>query len=106
MPTAAMSNRPELLKYFRQLGLPQTHNTSTWLSFNKLKNVLVKPETTLVVQNLISTACGIEVARKDARMFLSAYMILTCPDAIFQETPQEENSVCALVTGCDFEFHP
>lgn len=94
--TTVSKNRLELVKHFKQLGLPQTCDPSTRLTFDRLKAILLKPSTIHITQRLLCLACCSDVTPKDARTFLSAYIILCRPDMILQETPSSERIVCIL----------
>lgn len=74
---------------FSDLGLPQVTNKATWMEFDKLTELIARPETiectAKMINNLIHPSSKQPTQR--ARIFLTAYIILTCPKAILQETP-------------------
>ncbi|KAI7875958.1 Tcp11-domain-containing protein, partial [Lichtheimia hyalospora FSU 10163] len=74
---------------FTDLGLPQVTDKATWMDFDKLTELITRPSTIDCIANIINILIHppSKQPTQRARIFLTAYIILTCPKAILQETP-------------------
>lgn len=74
---------------FTDLGLPRVTDKATWMDFDKLTELITRPETIDCIGSMINTLIHppSKQPNQRARIFLTAYIILTCPKAILQETP-------------------
>ena len=85
-----------IIDSFYSMGLPCIADTQTWLKFDQLSECISQPDT-------ISSACDIldtflstkspKQRHRRARIFLTAYMILMCPNAVLQDTPDVQRKV-------------
>lgn len=95
------SSTNELAVAFSDLGLPQVTNKATWMEFDKLTELIARPETIECTANIINNLIhpSPKQPTQRARIFLTAYIILTCPKAILQETPIPLRKVGGKSTG-------
>ena len=79
----------EWIETFADLGLPQVTDKATWMDFDKLTELITRPSTIDCIANIINILIHppSKQPTQRARIFLTAYIILTCPNAILQETP-------------------
>ncbi|KAI7868769.1 T-complex protein 11-domain-containing protein [Spinellus fusiger] len=74
-----------LREAYVSLGLPPL--TSTTVGFNELKSLLHQPKVVAVTSKVLSIALstGDKESRRNARIFLTAYMILMCPREVLED---------------------
>ncbi|ORE22748.1 Tcp11-domain-containing protein [Rhizopus microsporus] len=79
-------------KLFRELELPSPSSPETWLQFNALSQLLHQPKVIVVTTKVLNTALKLvdNDSHHRARVLLTSYMMLMCPEEILQNLDRDE----------------
>ncbi|KAI9281056.1 T-complex protein 11-domain-containing protein, partial [Sporodiniella umbellata] len=90
----SMQAGSRLLHHFRHLGLPSVAQPGTWLSFNAAVQLIRQVKVLAMTEKVLMLALKPQDShRKRARVFLTAYMFVMCPQEIFQKQEKEEKDL-------------
>ena len=81
-----------ILKHFRELELPLPSAPETWLEFSALGELLYEPKVIVVTTKILNTALKQkdDNSRHRARVFLTSYVMLMCPNEILSLENEDE----------------
>ncbi|KAI9313479.1 T-complex protein 11-domain-containing protein [Dichotomocladium elegans] len=81
----------QAVRSFLSFGLPVVRDPSTWLDFEQLARLISQPSLITSVAAILNQILTKKAKRplQRARMFLSAYVIYTCQNAILQDTQED-----------------
>lgn len=81
-----------ILKHFRELKLPLPSAPETWLDFSALGELLYEPKVIVVTTKILNTALKQkdDNSRHRARVFLTSYVMLMCPNEILSLENEDE----------------
>ncbi|ORX51174.1 Tcp11-domain-containing protein [Hesseltinella vesiculosa] len=85
----------KLLSNFHQLGLPILDRKETWVSFSELSNLIQQQHVTASAGSLLGIILNDDIKKQsnNSRVFLSAYMIVTCRNDVMQYPEDTKNLV-------------
>ncbi|KAI8059591.1 T-complex protein 11-domain-containing protein [Gongronella butleri] len=89
-----------LLDDFHRLGLPVVRQKETWVDFHALGQLIQQKSVILKVSDLLQmlmAGAGDQV-HPDPRIFLSAYMIVTCSHDVMQHPDQAQHLIASAAT--------
>ena len=84
---------------FLRMELPKTFDKKTWINFDTLSQLISRPQTIATTASILDMfltpliAKNTKQCNRRARVFLTAYVILTCPESILQEAPIPQRKV-------------
>ena len=84
---------------FLRMELPKTFDKKTWINFDTLSQLISQPQTIATTTSILDMFLTPLIAKnkkqcnRRARVFLTAYVILTCPESILQEAPVPQRKV-------------
>ncbi|EIE89339.1 hypothetical protein RO3G_14050 [Rhizopus delemar RA 99-880] len=84
-----------ILKHFRELKLPLPSAPETWLDFSALGELLYEPKVIVVTTKILNTALKQkdDNSRHRARVFLTSYVMLMCPNEILSLENEDEKKL-------------
>lgn len=85
-----------LLKLFYELNLPLSSSSDTSFSFHAISQLIHQAKVIVLTTKVLHTALkqpDEERSRLDARVLLTSYLVLMCPDEVFQDAEGEDEKV-------------
>ncbi|KAI9264377.1 T-complex protein 11-domain-containing protein [Phascolomyces articulosus] len=90
--SAATTENLIIVDAFHSINLPRASDKQTWIDFESLSELIARPCTISTAASVLDMFLSpppknINQRNRRARVFLTAYVILTCPESILQEAP-------------------